>query len=52
MLRRWVRRTLVTVLAGFVATGTVAQATAPLLQIIQPASVGVDIGGLRIEVRF
>ena len=52
MLRRWMRRTLVTLLAGFVATGAVAQATAPLLEIIQPASISADVGGLRIEVRF
>jgi hypothetical protein len=42
----------VTVLAGFVATGTVAQATAPLREIIQAASISADVGGLRIEVRF
>ena len=52
MLRRWVRQTLVTILAGFVATGAVAQATAPLLEIIQPASISADVGGLRIEVKF
>jgi hypothetical protein len=52
MLRRWMRRTLVTLLAGFVATGTVAQATAPLIDIIQPAAISADIGGLRVEVRF
>ena len=52
MLRRWMRRTLVTVLACFVATGTVAQATAPLVEIIQPAAISADLGGLRVEVRF
>ena len=52
MLRQWVRRTLVTLLAGLVATGAVAQATAPLLDIIQPASISADVGGLRIEVTF
>jgi hypothetical protein len=52
MFRRWVRRTLVTILACFVATGTVAQATAPLFEIIQRASISANVGGLRIEVRF
>jgi hypothetical protein len=52
MLRRWVRRTLVTILAGFVATGTVAQATAPLVEIIQPASITADLGALRVELKF
>ncbi|HYD72970.1 MAG TPA: hypothetical protein VEF55_07510 [Candidatus Binatia bacterium] len=52
MLRRWVRRTLATLLAGFVATGAVAEATAPLFEIIQPASIAADVGGLRIEVNF
>jgi hypothetical protein len=52
MLRRWVRRTLVTILAGFVATGTVAQATAPLVEIIRPASITADLGALRVELKF
>ncbi len=52
MLRRWVRRTLVTILACFVATGTVAQATAPLFEIIQPAGLTADLGPVRVEVRF
>ncbi len=52
MLRRWVRGLLVTVIAGFVATGAVSHATAPLIEIVTPASISADLGAVRVELKF